>query len=210
MKNILSLFLVLFSFFEVSAWELKKDSEGIQVYTRSVQGSQIKEFKGVTVYKGSLKSAVAVMQDSGVFCSWFPDCREFKLLKIYSPVNSVGYMTVKAPFPVTDRDSITQSVLTQDKKTKAVRISLDSLPEFIPEKSGLVRVRKIKGYWLLTPKSENETEIIYQVHGEPGGTVPDIIANTFVTDSPFRALKNLKQKAAEAKYQNSELSKVIE
>lgn len=210
MKNILSLFLVLFSFFEISAWELKKDSEGIQVFTRQIEGSQLREFKAVTVYKGSLKSIVAVMRDPDAACSWFPDCREFRLLKVNSPFSSVGYMRIKAPFPVSDRDNITQTVLSQDKKSKAVRISITAFPKYIPETSGVVRVTKAQGYWLFTPKSETETEIVYQVHAEPGGALPDMIANQFVTESPFKALKNLKNKAKEDKYQNADLSKILE
>lgn len=210
MKRIISLFFILFSFTGNFAWELKKDSEGIQVFTRQIEGSQLREFKAVTVYKGSLKSIVAVMRDPDAACSWFPDCREFKLLKVNSQFSSVGYMRIKAPFPVNDRDNITQTVLSQDKKSKAVKISITAIPNYIPETSGVVRVTKAQGYWLFTPKSENETEVVYQVHAEPGGALPDMIANSFVTESPFKALKNLKNKAKEEKYQKTDLSKVIE
>lgn len=210
MKQIISLFFILFSCIEISAWELKRDSEGIQVFTRPIEGSQLREFKAVSVYNGSLKSIVAVLRDPDAACSWFPDCKEFRLLKVNSPFSSVGYMRIKAPFPVSDRDNITQTVLSQDKKSRAVRISITGIPKYIGETSGVVRVTKVQGYWLFTPKSENETEIVYQVHAEPGGSLPDMIANSFVTESPFKALKNLKNKAKEEKYQNADMSKIIE
>lgn len=51
------------------------------------------------------------------------------------------------------------------------------------------------GYWKLVPKNANETEVTYQVHTEPGGSVPSWLANKFVVDAPFNTLKALKERA---------------
>jgi hypothetical protein len=37
--------------------------------------------------------------------------------------------------------------------------------------------------------------VTYQVHTEPGGSVPSMIANKFVVDAPFNTLKALKERA---------------
>ena len=35
----------------------------------------------------------------------------------------------------------------------------------------------------------------YQVHTEPGGSIPSMVANKFVVDAPFNTLKALKARA---------------
>ena len=42
------------------------------------------------------------------------------------------------------------------------------------------------------PKGDNLTEVTYQVHTEPGGSVPSWLANSFVVDAPFNTLSGLR------------------
>ena len=65
----------------------------------------------------------------------------------------------------------------------------------IPEEKGFVRVAQVEGYWKFVPKGDNLTEVTYQVHTEPGGSVPSWLANKFVVDAPFNTLKALKEHA---------------
>lgn len=53
---------------------------------------------------------------------------------------------------------------------------------------------KVEGFWKLVPKGDT-TEVTYQVHTEPGGSVPAMVANKFVVDSPFNTLKQLRERA---------------
>ncbi|MDX1961006.1 MAG: START domain-containing protein [Leptospiraceae bacterium] len=203
MKKILLSFLLSIS---VYAWDLKKDSEGIKVYTRSVENSGLKEFKAITIHQGTLSSIVAVLGDEGAFATWYPDCKESRRLKTNSDTDFIGYLILSAPFPVSNRDSITQIKISQDKNTKVVTMTINALPTYLPEKEGLIRVTKIKGLWQLTPNADGTTTIYYQVHAEPGGSLPEWLANTVVTDQPFKTLRNLKKKAQEEKYINAKLT----
>ena len=45
------------------------------------------------------------------------------------------------------------------------------------------------------PKGADQTEVTYQVHTEPGGSVPSWLANKFVVEAPFNTLKALKAAA---------------
>jgi len=44
------------------------------------------------------------------------------------------------------------------------------------------------------PKGDS-TEVTYQVHTEPGGSVPAMVANKFVVEAPFNTLKGLRERA---------------
>ncbi len=72
---------------------------------------------------------------------------------------------------------------------------LQGVPTYKPEEKGYVRVAQVEGFWKLVPKGANETEVTYQVHTKPGGSVPSWLANKFVVDAPFNTLKALKEHA---------------
>ena len=71
---------------------------------------------------------------------------------------------------------------------------LKAEPTYIPEEKGEIRVPKLIGEWKLVPKGDS-TEVTYQVHTEPGGSVPAMVANKFVVDAPFNTLKGLRERA---------------
>jgi hypothetical protein len=73
--------------------------------------------------------------------------------------------------------------------------TLKGEPTYIPEEKGFVRVAQVEGFWKFVPKGADQTEVTYQVHTEPGGSVPSWLANKFVVDAPFNTLKALKEKA---------------
>ena len=205
-----SVFLIILFMQPIFSWELKKEKNGVKVFTRSIEGSNFKEFKSVGVHSGSMSSLISVLQDDSNFCNWFPDCKEFKLLKKPSRLERYQYMVVKAPFPVNNRDTIQHTVLNQDPVTKTVTINLSASPEIIPEVHGTVRVPKSKGVWKFTPLENNQVEVLFQLHSDPGGSLPEWVANIFVTETPLKAVINLIKLAGEDKYANNKLDYIIE
>lgn len=205
-----SVFLITLLIQPIFSWELKKEKNGVKVFTRSIEGSNFKEFKSVGVHSGSISSLISVLQDDSNFCNWFPDCKEFKLLKKPSRLERYQYMVVKAPFPVNNRDTIQHTVLNQDPVTKTVTINLSASSEIIPEVPGTVRVPKSKGVWKFTPLDNNQVEVFFQLHSDPGGSLPEWVANIFVTETPLKAVIILIKLAGEDKYANNKLDYIIE
>ena len=87
-----------------SDWELRKDKNGIQVYTREVEGSNLDEFKGVGTVNASVESIVQILQDADNMKDWLPDCKESELLKLEQK-DQYHYTITTAPWPVKNRDS---------------------------------------------------------------------------------------------------------
>ena len=59
----LALFLISMALFAESGWKRVKNSNGIQVYTRSVAGSDLDEFKGITVVDARIEVIGEVIRD---------------------------------------------------------------------------------------------------------------------------------------------------
>lgn len=191
-----------------SDWKLEKDSDNVQVFTRAVEGSPLKEFKGITTITTSLTSLVALMDDREVSPTWIKDNKEGALIEKVDDSLSYSYNVTAAPWPVKDRDMVIKSVTTQDADTLAVRIELNAEKEGKPEQKGRVRVTEMNGHWAFVPKEGGAVEVTYQLHADPAGKLPNWLINSMVVDMPFHTLKNMQTKVLEDKYQQAQLSSI--
>jgi hypothetical protein len=187
--------------FTQTDWKLEKNKNNILVYTRFISGSSYKEFKAVKTIKSTLSGVVALFNDASAFTQWIDGCIEATTLKKISDTENYGYYVSYAPWPVTNRDMITHAVITQDSITKMVTVELNGSPDYVPEKSGLVRIEKLKGCWKFFPRGNGLVEVTYQLHVELGGNVPAWLANSFAVDNPFNTLMNVDEIIKKDKYQ---------
>ena len=175
-------------------WKVAKDEDGIKVSLSDVAGSQYKAYRGVTTIKASVAKLRALQEDVVGACAWVHECKSQKILK-HEGDKTWTYSQFNTPWPVTPRDSVLQ-VTTVEGADGSLTRNLKGVPSYIPEEKGYVRVAQVEGFWKMVPKGQNETEVTYQVHTEPGGSVPSWLANKFVVDAPFNTLKALRERAA--------------
>ncbi len=175
-----------------TAWELSAQQDGIDVYTRPVAGSGIKEFKGVADIDASLITIGALLRDSDQLKTWFPNTPESKLLKREGEV-AYQYSVMATPWPISDRDNVLRSVTQTDREAGVMRITVTAAPDEHPEQTDRVRVRKANGSWLLKAVNESKTRVTFQMHLEPGGGIPQWMINARVVGTPLEAITNLRQ-----------------
>lgn len=196
----------------VHAWELAKEdsTNEIKIYTRKVEGSNFREYKAVMRIKASLSSLVALVDDISACPLWIHTCSEGWLLKRVSPRESYTYTINAAPWPVSDRDAIVLNTISQISPKGPVRIDILGVPDYVPEKKNLVRVKMIKGHWLFTPLGEGITEVLYQVHNDPGGSLPSWLVNSVVVSQPYNTMLNMRKLVNEKKYKDAKFSFIRE
>ncbi len=176
-------------------WELRKQEAGIDVYTRSVPGSDIEEFRGEGLVEAEPGEILAVLRDANRFKDWFPNTSESMLLKRDGDV-SYRYSVMSTPWPISDRDNVLRSVTTRDDATGRVDIQIEAAPDAHPVQDGRHRVRKARGSWRLTPEGGGRTFVSFTMHLEPGGGIPDWMVNARVVGTPFEAIVNLRETVA--------------
>ena len=174
-------------------WQVAKEEGGIKVSLSEVAGSKYKAYRGETVINASIVKLRALQEDVAGACAWIHECKSQKLLK-HEGGNVWTYTQFNTPWPVTPRDSVLL-VTTQEGSDGSLTRKLEGQPKYIPEEKGFVRVAQVDGYWKFVPQGANKTQVTYQVHTEPGGSVPSWLANKFVVDAPFNTLKALKERA---------------
>ncbi|WP_309676441.1 START domain-containing protein [Pseudomonas sp.] len=173
-------------------WKVAKEQDGIKISLSEVAGSDYKAYRGVTLMKTTMTKLRALQEDVPGACAWIHECKTQKLLK-HEGDQSWTYTQFNTPWPVTARDSVLH-VTTVEGADGSLTRKLEGVPKYIPEEKGFVRVTKVDGFWTFVPKGD-QIEVTYQVHTEPGGSIPSMVANKFVVDAPFNTLKALKERA---------------
>lgn len=218
MLNKAVLFIVfLFPIFsEANEWELVKEDECVQIFLRDVSGSDIREYKGVIKIKGSISSVMKVLDDSFAMDEWFYRSKEPILLKQKHLEERYSYQVSEYPFPASNRDIIVKTKLSRDIISGAIRIKMESVPNFCKRhsykevceninESNLVHIQKLKGYFLLEPLNKNLTRLTWQMHTELEGSLPAWIVNQKLVDVPFESLVSLKELVKEKKYKDARM-----
>ncbi|HEX8542875.1 MAG TPA: START domain-containing protein [Pseudomonas sp.] len=174
-------------------WQVAKDEGGIKVSLTDVAGSKYKAYRGETVINASIAKLRGLQEDVAGACAWVHECKSQKLLK-HEGNKAWTYTQFNTPWPVTPRDSVLE-VTTEQGADGSLTRKLEGQPKYIPEEQGFVRVAQVEGFWKFLPLGADRTQVTYQVHTEPGGSVPSWLANKFVVDAPFNTLKALKDRA---------------
>jgi len=175
-------------------WELKKEEDGIKVYLREVEGSKIQEYKAEAILKGKVSSYIAVMKDVNSYEELYEHTKEVRLINENDTFH-VHYLVTDTPWPVKDRDAVYSSTYSQHYDTKLVRIDMKIETGYVDENDDYVRMEKADGYWLFYQIEPNKVEITYQMHAEPGGSIPNWVINMFLVDTPIEDIKMLQERA---------------
>jgi hypothetical protein len=175
---------------QAEAWRLVKDQGGIQVYLQRLADSKYQAYRGVVTINSDVSSLLKLQDDVGASCSWIHSC-SYQQLVGHNEDHSWIYSRFDAPWPVSPRDSVVQVTTVQGADGVVTRV-LQGVSDHAPEQKGFIRVTKLDGFWRFTPKGSTQVEVVYQVHTEPGGSVPSWLANSFVVDAPFNTLSALR------------------
>lgn len=180
--------------------ETYEEDLDIRVFTREVANSELKEFKGITHIKAPVSAFVALLKDTDVSTEWMKDVVEYEVLDEVSETESLVYTVNAAPWPVTNRDAVIRSKMSQDENM-AVTVRLSAEPEGKAKNDDYVRMPALTGFWKFTPQADGLVEVVYQVHANPGGSLPTWLVNSIVIETPLETLTNLHGKVVEEKYQ---------
>jgi hypothetical protein len=209
-KNLfLGLFLLPFGVFSAAAqdgWSLRKDKEGIKIFSRASDHSKINEVKADFNMQGTLSEFADVMIDLPNHVQWAYGTKSCGLLKKVSDCEIYFYTELNCPWPLTNRDLIVHMVITQDPGSKIMKVVETDIPNYIPEKKQIVRVPVSKAVWTVTPVDKNMVHVNYQIDVDPGGAIPAWLVNMFATKCPFESFKSLRTEVMLNKYRLASFS----
>jgi len=180
-------------------WELKKNENGIAVYTRKVKDEKLKEIRVVTELACTTAQLINVLQDINNYNKWVYFNKKTSLLKKTNE-SLIYYTETEAPWPVTGRDLILELIIREVPGTQNLDIKVRSRPDYLPPKKDLVRVPYSLATWKVVPIAPNRLKVDYTFSVNPGGSIPTWLVNMAATVGPYNSFVNLKKLLAEGKF----------
>ena len=192
-------------------WELKRDRDGIQIFTRSVEGSPYDAVRSVTEIEGvRLSALVALIEDAEACADWADRCAESYLVEQLSETESLVYTHNDMPFPVKDRDVLAHVVWQQEPDSLTVSMQSTATVGRMEEVSGRLRLTEANASWVFEPLQNGKVRITNEAHIDPGSALPGWVTNMLLVDTPFETLKAFVAEVRSSKYSNAEIGFVQE
>lgn len=181
--------------FKISSdWTLESDADGIQTYTKYLEGMSLRAFKVVTTVDAPLPQTLMFLNDSSQFNRWINMLKSASILQQTDP-NGVSYnhMITQVPWPIKNRDVVVKATIDYDQAKGQVNIKSVAAPDFIPENPDLVRIRESVAAWKINKLSDGTLRLELTSHAEPGGNIPKWLANMVVLQLPKYMFSRLPQ-----------------
>lgn len=203
--GVLAAGLLLAGTAHATGWEPSSDRDDIQVWTRTIPGAPLKDFRGVMVVEQPLDVVVAAVTDVAAYPEWFFQMKEARIAHGEKLDDAYVYFMIGGIWPVSDRDAVVKATVSQDPQTLSLFMAADAAPDYLPRVAGRVRMPAMKSGWRLTPVSVTQTEIELIGNADPGGWIPLWLANSVVQMMPRETLKRLRVQMTLPKYREPDV-----
>jgi hypothetical protein len=102
-------------------WILKKDQEGIHVYTRKVIGSAILEYKANIIVNAPIDNVINLFEDDEKVSLWFYRGARAEVVAKPDDLRRVYYFIAKLPWPISARDTVFERTKLKDPVSGEIR-----------------------------------------------------------------------------------------
>jgi hypothetical protein len=177
-------------------WEKDGTKAGVTVYKRVVEGSDVREVKGVAVINTSTDKVWDHLVTSKTFVKTMPDIIKSKKIGDCGENCGYWYQVLNHP-PIKKRHYVLKvqwTIKENEDGTKSYRRWWKVTTKVKPPEGGdMLLVKKVSGAWNLVPREGGKkTRITYRNHIEMGGKVPLALVNSGAVSNAYKFLKNLK------------------
>ncbi|MCK4679192.1 MAG: hypothetical protein KAT48_13745 [Bacteroidales bacterium] len=201
MPTKISIIVVLCSFILSSVntlaqkeWKLVKDKNEIKIFTRSIEGTKLKAYKGEAMISVNIEQLYNFLINVGNYHEWAYECKESTLISKVDDIEYIYYSIYKMPWPFYDRDIVTKMDISSRNGEEYIIILETKLIEGIrEEKKNLVRIPEYYQKTTLIKQDNISVKMIIEGYLDPGGKIPIWIINMFLADGPYESIINIKE-----------------
>src|SRR5450432_3205276 len=115
-------------------WTLRKDKNGIKVFSRKTNNSKFDELKVECVFEGRISQLAAVLFDVNNQYQWVYKTIKSQLLKQINAGDVFFYTEIDSPWPFDNRDLVIHMNMIQNPGNKVMTIEAKNVNGYLPEK----------------------------------------------------------------------------
>jgi len=158
--------------------EAKRNAELIVFYKENEQ-AKARDILAYTELNAPPEAVFRVVTDFDHSAEFMPYIKESRILARPAPDEEITYQIMSAPL-ISDRDYYLHVKLTQGSPATggAFKSEWTSIPDYLPERKGMVRIRLNQGSWTYEPiDGGRRTRLVYSLLTNPAGAIPAWIVN---------------------------------
>jgi START domain len=174
-------------------WKLEREEQGIALYSGTVGDSPFLAVKAVAQIDAPAEKVAHLLGDGNGCSEWRAMCKSSEVLAKVSDSESLVYLVLDLPWPVSDRDLVVRSVANIDTQSKTLHVTLQSASSEHPVQD-YVRAES-SGEYELKVVGDTRSEFTYIQHTDIGGDLSPDLINPSMLSSTFDDIKRLQQLA---------------
>ena len=154
-------------------WTFIEEEDGIKVFTKEIPGSSLGAFKGETVIDAPVSKLFNIISDHVHRKEWVDRLAQINLLQgsTVDRPTVVEYFLIDMPWPLTDRDFITESRAKYNAETGSIETFSKGVSHSKrPITDSVIRGETKSAHLTLNPLPNGKTHITMDVHADPGRT----------------------------------------
>jgi len=205
MKLLLSIICIVLSLGAAAEyrWQLKKETDGIKVYTSVMSDCNVKAVKVECLVEATPAQLIALLLDAKAHEDWVYSTKVSKMLRQPGPFHQIYYSEMELPWPLSNRDVVVELTITPQSGSSGFFVKAKAVEGYAPPVKDLVRVTRSEANWTVTPAGPGTLKIEYIAQADPAGAVPAWIANMFCTKGPYETFRRLRQTVARPEYKSA-------
>ena len=170
----------------------------VSTWVKPVAGNPLNAFRGQTEVPYPMLTVIAVLADVENYPQWVFQCHSARLMPEVS--DDLAYIHIKGIWPVSDRDGVARTAISQDSKTLKTTLHSVAAHGVVDEVDGTVRLPALDNRFILEPLADGWTRITFETFVDPGGMIPAWLANFVATRAPLTTLQKMQERMAENRY----------
>lgn len=191
-------FIIFCGCFPLSAqqqepWKLAKDKDGIQIYTRRLEGSGYKEIRGVVEVKANIEACIALLKNERIATDWVDRMILYKNVEVPNDTLWFTYGEIAIPWPFNNKDFVAENTLVVQPDGQKATIKISSKPDKLPEEDGRKRIRLSEGTWVFEKLANGKVRASHQIYAEANDFLPPWLVNWVVVGSVYNTFEGFKK-----------------
>jgi hypothetical protein len=179
---------------DASGWETLRRDDGIVVQRKEVAGSSFVAFRGEGDINAPLLLVGSVIVDVAHSRQWVDSVVESHVLRRVTDTEYITYAHIGTPVTMSDREFVTDVVLSADVASKTLAIRMHSVDDPAAPRTDYVRGNLSDGSWILTSiDGGSRTHVAAEIHADPRGSIPAWIVNLFQKNWGYNTLMSLRK-----------------
>lgn len=177
---------------ESESWKLRLERSGVRVWTQPVPGYQVDAYKAQGNLDIPIDEIFRFLSDVEGFVDWVSGVQEVVVLE-RSELSALYYINISTPL-AQDRDYVGRITVVPPGIDGWASVAHESVPGIVPPNPGTIRVSDYHETWNLVKLDATKTAVSMEAFFDPGGQLPALVVNWFITDAPYGVFETMRRK----------------